>query len=243
MRICVFGAGSIGGHVAARLAAAGHEVSVVARGAHLDAIRVRGLELRFNGPQPAIRARVAASDRPADLGPQDAVFITTKANALSASAGSVAPLLGPVTPVAFVQNGIPWWYARGLRAGRPPPPDLSALDPGGALERAIGFERTIGGVVLSSNEVVEPGIVRNQTPTRNVLTLGEIDDRPSERVAALRLALRDAGMSSPDTADIRLVAWNKLLRNLSRSTLCALSGESIHDLFHADAAMQELARR
>ncbi|MEA2806788.1 MAG: 2-dehydropantoate 2-reductase, partial [Rhodospirillaceae bacterium] len=127
MRICVFGAGAIGGNFATRLAAAGNEVSIVARGAHLEAIRARGLTLLAGDKK--IVAPVRASDRPADLGPQDAVLVTMKASGQHVLADSIAPLLGADTPVAFVQNGIPWWYGHGLSASRPPAPDLSRLDP------------------------------------------------------------------------------------------------------------------
>ena len=128
MRICVFGAGAIGGNFATRLAAAGNEVSIVARGAHLEAIRARGLTLLAGDKK--IVTPVQASDRPADLGPQDAVLVTMKASSQHVLADSIGPLLRAETPVAFVQNGIPWWYGHGLAASRLPAPDLSRLDPG-----------------------------------------------------------------------------------------------------------------
>ena len=143
MRICVFGAGAIGGNFATRLAAAGHEVSIVARGAHLEAIRARGLTLLAGDKK--IVAPVQASDRPADLGPQDAVLVTMKASSQHVLADSIGPLLRAETPVAFVQNGIPWWYGHGLAKSRPPAPDLSRLDPGGALAKAVGLDRAIDG--------------------------------------------------------------------------------------------------
>jgi 2-dehydropantoate 2-reductase len=240
MRICVFGAGAVGGHMAARLAAVGHDLSVVARGPNLAAIRERGIKLLTGGRE--IRQDVRASDDPADLGSQDAVLVTAKANALSPAAAAIATLLGPDTPVVFVQNGVPWWYALRLTRNRPAPPDLSRLDPGGALLRAIGPDRTVGGVVFSSNEVVSPGVVENRTPQRNILSVGEIDDRPSPRVTALRAALRDAGVASPDTDDIRVNVWQKLLRNLSRSTLSCLTGEAIRDCLGRSAALREIAK-
>lgn len=240
MRICVFGAGAIGGHMAARLAGAGHDVSVVARGPNLAAMRTRGITLRTG--EREIAGKVRATGNAAEIGPQDAVLVTAKANALSAAADAIAALLGPDTPAVFVQNGIPWWYGLHLTRGRPAPPDLSKLDPGGALLRAIGADRAVGGVVYSSNEVVAPGVIENRTPQRNILTVGEIDDRPSARVAALRAALREAGLASPDTDDIRTNVWQKLLRNLSRSTLCCLVGESIRDSLGQSAALREIAK-
>src|SRR6185295_9925391 len=143
MRICVFGAGAIGGHLAAKLAAAGHDVSVVARGANLAAIRTNGVALRDGAGEDArtIAGRVRASDRPSDLGAQDVVFVTTKATALAGLVPVVSALSDAGTAFVFVQNGIPWWYAAGLESethrARPRPPDLSRLDPGGALARAI----------------------------------------------------------------------------------------------------------
>lgn len=222
MRICVFGAGAVGGHFATRLAAAGHEVSVVARGAHLDAIRTRGLTLKAG--DSVTTARVAASDDPADLGVQDAVIVTLKSHGLPAFAAAAGPLLGPATGVVFAQNGTPWWYAHGLSPARPAAPDLSFLDPGGVLAKAVGVGRTLGATIFSSNEVVEPGVVVNDSPARNVLVVAEIDDRPSDRVAALRAALNGSGVGSPDVADIRQVIWSKLTGNMTVSVLCMLTG-------------------
>ena len=225
MRICVFGAGAIGGNFAARLADAGNEVSVVARGAHLAAIRSNGLTL-LSG-EHRIVARVKASDRPADLGPQDVVISTLKASSLGDLAASVGPLLGKDTPVVFAQNGIPWWYGHGLAASRPKAPDLARLDPGAALLNTVGHGRTLGGVITTSNHVIEPGVVRNISPERNVLWVGEPDDRQSPRVEALRKTLIAAGIASPATTDIRYDIWHKLMANLTGSTICLILGQPI----------------
>jgi len=223
MRICVFGAGAIGGNFAARLAAAGHDVSVVARGAHLEAIRARGLTL-IAGDRKIV-AKVRASDKPSELGQQDAVISTLKATGLGALAESVGPLLGPDTAVVFAQNGIPWWYGHGLSKSRPPAPDLSMLDPGGALAKAVGLHRTLGGAITSPNHVAEPGVIVNEIPDRNTLWVGEIDDRPSPRVEALRAALKEAGIGSPATTDIRYDIWHKLMANLTGSAVCLILGQ------------------
>ena len=223
MRICVFGAGAIGGNFAARLANAGNEVSVLARGKHLEAIRAKGLVL-IAGDRKIV-ARVRASDRPADLGPQDAVISTVKATGLGALAEGVGPLLGPDTPVVFAQNGIPWWYGHGLGASRPPAPDLSRLDPGGALVKAVGYERTLGGAITSPNHVVEPGVIVNEQPDRNTLWVGEIDDRQTPRIEALRKTLIAAGIGSPATRDIRYDIWHKLMANLTGSAICLILGK------------------
>ena len=239
MRICVFGAGAIGGNFAARLADAGNEVSVVVRGAHLEAIRANGLTL-IAGDRKIV-ARVRASDRPADLGPQDAVISTLKATGLGALADSVGPLLGPDTPVVFAQNGIPWWYGHGLGPSRPPAPDLSRLDPGGALERSVGHTRTLGGAITSPNHVVEPGVIVNELPDRNTLWVGEIDDRQTPRVQALREALKAAGIGSPSTTDIRYDIWHKLMANLTGSTICLILGQAVS--IQKTEIVNQLARR
>jgi 2-dehydropantoate 2-reductase len=240
MRICVFGAGAIGGNFAARLAAAGNEVSVVARGAHLEAMRARGLILLAGDKK--IVAQVKASDHPADLGPQDAVLVTMKASSQHQLAPSIGPLLGSAdTPVVFAQNGIPWWYGHGLSKARPPAPDLSRLDPHGALAKAVGLERVVGGVISSPNHVVEPGVVHNEVPDRNILSVGEPDDRQSPRIEALRATLTAAGIASPATTDIRYEIWHKLMANLTGSTVCLVTGQSAK--VQATPLANRLARR
>src|SRR5688572_12632231 len=178
MKICVFGAGAVGGHIAARLADAA-DVSVVARGQHLEAIKRGGLRLVLG--DKTILGKVKASERAADLGPQDFVLVTLKANALGVFADAAAPLLGRDTAVVFVQNGIPWWYAR----------ENERLDPGGKLARAIAPERILGGVAYSANDVVEPGVVLSQIPTSNMIVIGGVNKNASP----LRDALEKAGIS------------------------------------------------
>lgn len=239
MKLCVFGAGAIGGHLAARLAAAGHEVSVVARGANLAGIREHGLSLHAGAE--VLHGPVRASDRTDGLGKQDAVFVTTKATALGAFAESAAPLLSAGTRVVFVQNGIPWWYARGLSAARRVPPDLSRLDPGGRLAQAVAPQQVIGGIVYSSNDIPAPGEVRNHSPGRNMLVIGAPDDRDAPEVTQLREALQGAGMHSPPCNDIRASVWDKLLVNFG-STLCVPIGEPVKALFE-DPALAALRLR
>ena len=137
MRICIFGAGAVGSHFAVRLALAGHDVSCVMRGPHLEAVKAKGLTLRVGDAE--FSARVKASDDPAALGPQDFVISTLKATGLSSLATGLPPLLRDDTAIVFAQNGIPWWYDLGLAPDHPPPPDLAFLDPGGRLARR-GFE-------------------------------------------------------------------------------------------------------
>ena len=224
MRICVFGAGAVGGHFAARLAAAGHDVSVVARGAHLEAMRRNGVKL-LHGDE-VIHGRV----RTADMAPQDAVFVTLKANALGSFAQAAAPLLRDDTEVVFAQNGIPWWY----------PADLPRLDPGGHLKMTI--RNVVGAAVYSANEVVEPGVIRNFVPNNNMLVVGQANGPDSPRTRELRSILEDAGISSPPTEDIRRSVWAKLVQNLANSTLCLLTGASISDVV-ADPQLKALKSR
>jgi len=146
MRICIFGAGAVGSHVAVRLALAGHEVSCVMRGAHLAAVMANGLTLCVGDAE--FKASVKASDNPADLGPQDVVISTLKATGVSALASGQQPLLRDDTAIVFAQNGIPWWYDIGLPKNHPPVPDLAFLDPDGRLRAAVQKERIIGGVIF-----------------------------------------------------------------------------------------------
>jgi 2-dehydropantoate 2-reductase len=149
-----------------------------------------------------------------------------KATGVASLASGLKPLLGSDTPVIFAQNGIPWWYDIGLPAAHPAPPDLSFLDPGGALRAAVPKERIIGGVIFSSNEVIEPGVVANLSPERNMLLIGECDDRASERIGKLRALLEAASVASAPTAQIRETIWSKLLTNMSMSVLCLLTGQT-----------------
>jgi 2-dehydropantoate 2-reductase len=229
MKICVYGAGAVGGHVAARLAAAGNEVSVVARGAHLAAIRKNGLKL-IRGDETIV-SRVSSSEKPADLGAQDFVLVTLKANVLGAFAEACAPLLGPRTAVAFVQNGIPWWYAR----------EIERLDPGGRLARAISAERILGGVAYSANDVVEPGVVLNHVPNSNMIVIGSAG-KEDGRGEQLRSLLERAGISSPPVEDIRQAIWSKLTVNLGTSTLCTITGANIAEV-RSNPRLAELAAR
>ena len=224
MRICVFGAGAVGSHFAVRLALAGHDVSCVMRGPHLEAVKANGLTLRSGDTE--FRGNVGASDDPAVLGPQDVVISTLKATGVAALATGLQPLLGDDTAVVFAQNGIPWWYDLGLSADHPAVPDLAFLDPGGRLRAAIPKARIIGGVIFSSNEIVAPGVVTNFSPDRNRLLIGECDDRASERIARLRAILNEASIESPEVLAIRETIWSKLLTNMSMSVLCLLTGQT-----------------
>ena len=234
MKVCVFGAGAIGGHIAARLHKGGADVSVVARGAQLAAIQAQGL--RVHARDGDILARVQASADPAALGPQDMVVVAVKAPALPAVAAAIAPLLGPDTPVMFAMNGIPWWYFHGQGGAQ-----LPVIDPGGALWRAVGPGRAIGGVVYSSCTVIEPGVIAVDND-RSRIVLGEPDGRISPRVEALAAAMRDDGLVMEISDRIRDVVWSKLLVNLSSGLLGVLTATTGSVFFH-DPACCDAARR
>ncbi len=222
MKVCVFGAGATGGNFAARLALAGNDVSVVARGAQLEAIRANGLELR-SGPD-VFHARPRASDDPTALGRQDIVIVGAKATGLGAVAAALAPLIGPETLVVFPQNGIPWWYPLRAVPGAPPPPDLPVFRLAAAFAPVLPPERTIGGVIYSSNEVIAPGVVAHRNPPLNRLEIGPAADS-APPLDDLRAALEAAGIQSPAPAEIRAVVWRKLLVNMSASALALATGQ------------------
>ena len=240
MRICVFGTGAVGSHFAVRLALAGHDVSCVMRGAHLDAVKANGLTLRVGDGE--FKAKVRASSDPAALGRQDAVICTLKATSLPSLADGLQPLLGEDTAVVFAQNGIPWWYDIGLSPAHPPVPDLAFLDPGGRLRATIPKQLIVGGVVFSSNEIVAPGVAANLSPERNRLLIGECDDRQSKRVARLRAALTEASIDSSEVTQIRETIWSKLLTNMSMSVLCLLTGQTARAV-RDDPALAQIVPR
>ncbi len=227
MRICVYGAGAIGGHLAVRLSRGGADVSVVARGPHLAAIQQNGLTVHTTEGQ--LQVRVQASDDPKALGPQDAVMVTVKAPALPAVAAGIGPLLKPDTPVAFVMNGIPWFYFHGIGGpleGR----RLPKIDPDDALWRAVGPERAIGGVVYAASTVIAPGVIDLENANARVV-LGEADNRETQRVQAIAAHINGGGMQAIVSTRIRDEIWNKLLGNLGNGPLCVLTQVSMKELF------------
>ncbi|WP_424810836.1 ketopantoate reductase family protein [Roseococcus sp. YIM B11640] len=219
MKITVFGTGAIGSHVAGRMAKGGKaEVSVVARGPQLDGIRANGITVET--PDETFNVKVRAEQDPAKLGAQDAVVVTVKAPALGSVAESIAPLLGPDTPVVFVINGIPWWWND----------DLAILDPGGAVRSKIGLARTIGGVVWSACTVTSPGTVKVQSVSSRV-AFGELDGSASPRVQEIAAVLDAGGMGGVVSRDIRTDIWTKLLNNLANGPICLLSRRDMKSTF------------
>jgi 2-dehydropantoate 2-reductase len=223
MKVCVFGAGAIGGYLAAKLATAGTvDLALVARGPHLAAIQANGLTLIENGATSVHRVR-ATSDT-SDLGVQDVVLLTLKANAVAPSLGQLGPLLAPETAVVTMQNGIPWWYFY-RHGGKYEGTTLTTVDPGGVVAKAIGGERVIGAVVYPATEVEAPGVVRHIDGRR--FSLGEPAGEKTERVAAIAAALIAAGLQAPVRTDIRDEIWLKLWGNLSFNPISALTGATL----------------
>jgi 2-dehydropantoate 2-reductase len=239
VRLCVFGAGAVGGYLAGFLAQGGAEVSVVARGAHLDAIRANGL--RVETPDSAITVKLRASDDPADLGPQDVVLVTVKGPALRSVAATITPLLGPDTSVAFPMNGIPWWYFHahgGPLDGR----RLPLLDPADALWNAVGPQRAIGGIFWPACSTPAPGVVRLLTGAGSGTVFGEPDGSTTPRVTALADAFRAADLPVTIAPNIRALIWHKLAFNLSAGPMCVLTQTAVRET-HEEAALIECSRR
>jgi len=239
VRLCIFGAGAVGGNFAARLARAGVDVTVIARGPHLEAIRSRGLTVLAG--EERIHAKPFATDDPARAGIQDAVLVTLKAHALPGAVPLLAPLLGPDTPVVFAANGVPWWYFHGL-AGPHGERRLPRLDPDGSLWDGLPIARAVGGIIYSANEVVSPGVVRNNSPARNRLVLGEPRGGTSARLEAIAAVLGPAGIDAPVVADIRPTVWSKLLGNLAFSPVSALAATTT-DMIGTDPGLRALCAR
>ncbi|MCP5371363.1 MAG: 2-dehydropantoate 2-reductase [Hyphomicrobiales bacterium] len=227
-RICIYGAGAIGGYLGARLALAGLdgvETALVARGPHLAAMRANGLTLEQGGETRT--APVTATDDPAQLGPQDYVIVTLKAHSVPAAVPAMQPLLGPDTAVVFAVNGLPWWYFHGLD-GRHAGTRLATVDPGNVQWDGIGPERAIGCVVYTAAEVSAPGVIRHIDLDR--FSLGEPSGERSARVQRLSKILIAAGVSAPVRPRIRDEMWIKLWGNCSLNPISALTGATIEQM-------------
>jgi 2-dehydropantoate 2-reductase len=218
MKICVFGAGAIGGYLAGELALAGHHVCAIARGAHLEAMRRDGLRLIVGGQERV--ARFPVSDDPSEFGPQDYVICALKAHQANASADRLLPLLGPDTSVLTAMNGIPWWYFH-KQGSRLEGQQLESVDPGGRQWRIIGPERAIGCVVDPACEVIAPGVIEHRMFKR--FTIGEPDGSHSTRIVALSEALISAGFEAPIRDAIRWNIWLKLWGNVCFNPISALT--------------------
>jgi len=223
MRICIVGAGAVGGLLGAKLAASGAaQVSVLARGATLHALRTHGWRLREGGEVVSAPATAAAD--PSELGPQDAVIIAVKGPSLAEVAPRIAPLLGPDTIVVPAMNGVPWWFTKGVAAVGDAP--LESVDPGGTIDRAIGFGRILGCVVHINVATEEPGLTVHNMGRG--LIVGEPRAVVSERARAFGGSLAKAGFEVTVSQDIRRDIWYKLWGNMTVNPVSAITGATGH---------------
>ncbi|HZS81758.1 MAG TPA: 2-dehydropantoate 2-reductase [Stellaceae bacterium] len=224
-RICVFGAGAIGGLLGAKLAAAGVPVTLIARGAHLEAIRAEGLRLALAEGEVVVKP--AATDDPARLGPQDIVIFAVKTPALRAAAVAAQPLIAPGTVIVAAANGVPWWYFHGHAA----PHEghrLASVDPDGRLWEKLPPARSLGCVVYAAGQLVAPGTVRHLSG--RTFVLGDPGGALGDAAAQLAALLREAGFEARVSPDIRQEVWNKLWGNLAFNPLSLLTGAPLDRL-------------
>ena len=233
MKVCIVGAGAIGGFIGARLAAAGGvQVSAVARGATLQSLQRHGW--RLNTAAGLVQAPTHATADAADLGPQDLVVIAVKGPALTQAAQGLAPLFGPDTVVMPAMNGVPWWFCQDVpEMGREP---LQSVDPGGRIASAIAFERVLGCVVHASTATSEPGLVQHRMGQG--LIVGEPRGGRSRRAQAVVDLLARAGFDATHSDDVRYDIWYKLWGNMTMNPVSAITGATI-DRIHADPQVRE----
>ncbi len=218
MKVCIYGAGAIGGWIGARLARQGAQVSAVARSATLAALTAKGLRLELQGEHIAVP--VQASEHASDLGPQDLVVVAVKAPAMAAVAAGIGPLLGPDTVVLTAMNGVPWWFFDGF--GALAGTRLQAVDPDGAIARAIPARHIVGGVVHASCALDGPGHVRHHFG--NGLIIGEPSGQATPRAQGLVTTLQAAGFDATLSAQIQKDVWYKLWGNMTVNPVSALTG-------------------
>ena len=236
LRVCVFGAGAIGGYMGAKLAATDAEVTLIARGPHLAAMQANGLRLIEGGHETVLRPRAVADAR--DAGPQDYVIISLKAHSVPAVVPTLQPLFGPDTAVIWAVNGVPWWYFHaqgGDHDGR----RLASVDPGNVQWDGIGPERAIGCIVYPACEVPEPGVVQHVSGDR--FTLGEPNGEKTERIEKFSAAMIKAGLKAPVRPRIRDEIWVKLWGNLCFNPISALTHATL-DVIATDPGTRALAR-
>ncbi len=216
MKFAVAGAGAIGAYIGAKMARAGFDVTLFARGAHCRAMQEHGV--RVLSSEGDFEAHPRVVDSLAAAGPADVVFLAVKAHSLPALAPQLSLLFGPETTVVSMQNGIPWWYFTGNER-------LEKLDPAGVVSAAIKSRRVIGSIVYLSTEIAEPGVIRHNESTR--ITLGEPDGTRSDRCRAISEALSRSGLRAPITTHIRQEIWVKLMGNIAFNPISALTGATL----------------
>ena len=237
MKICIVGAGAIGGYLGAKLALAGEQVTLIARGAHLDTIQNKGLKLMAEGEEYVIKDVFATSDM-SKVGPQDVAILALKAHSVPAIAPAMRALYNPETMVVTAQNGIPWWYFRKY-GGEFEGQRIHSVDPDGIVESNIEIDRVIGCVVYPAAELPEPGVVRHIEGNR--FTLGELDGSKSDRIQLLSKTFSRAGLKSPVRTQIRSDIWVKLWGNLAFNPISALTRATLEDICRYPLT-RELAR-
>lgn len=226
MKVCVVGAGAIGGYMAVRLAHAGHDISAIARGPHLAAIRANGLTL-IEAEQELVATKITATDRITDVGPQDLVLLALKAHQIAAVVDDLPALLGPGTVLVTLQNGIPWWYFQNL-GGEFADRVVETVDPGGVLFNAVDPNRVVGCIAYPAATIAEPGVVRHIEGNR--FPVGELDGSASDRVKMVSGLLEEGGFKARVLDDIRSEIWLKLWGNLTFNPISALTHATLVDI-------------
>jgi 2-dehydropantoate 2-reductase len=227
MKLCIVGAGAIGGMLGVKLAHAGEDVTFIIRGANLEAARKSGIKLIMEDGTECLIDPVTATDRLADVGPQDIVILAMKAHHLPPVAAELPRVFGPDTLVVTLQNGIPWWYFcknpgpyEGMR--------IEAVDPGGVIAASIEIDRVIGCVVYPASEMIAPAVIRHDEGNR--FSVGELDGAETPRVKMVSELFRKAGFKSPVLKDIRSEIWIKLWGNACFNPMSALAHATLEDI-------------
>jgi 2-dehydropantoate 2-reductase len=239
MKICIVGAGAIGGYLGAKLSLAGESVTLIARGAHLEAIKAKGLKLILEDGSAHIAQPTLATNDMTQAGPQDVVILAVKAQSVPAIAPQLSTLYGPHTIIVTAQNGIPWWYFRkegSLYEGT----CIQSVDLDGTIEKHIPVDRVIGCVVYPAAEITEPGVIRHIEGDR--FSLGEIDGAKTERLQALAEVMKKANIKAPIRNQIRGEMWVKLWGNLAFNPISALTHATLEEICQYPPT-RELARK
>lgn len=225
MRICIAGAGAIGGTLAVRMHAAGHQVSVLARGATLQTIRQQGLTL--HDQHGMTHATPAVSERP-EFGPQDVIFVCAKSQDMAALLAQLGPLIGSETVVVPTNNGVPWWYFY-REGGRFDGAQVQAVDPDRQMEQAVPLAQLIGSVLFITSEVTAPGVIKSSNP--HLIVLGEPSGVMSDRLLRIRAAIEAAGIEARATDRIRDKLWTKIIANISSNPLSVITQATLEQLY------------
>lgn len=236
MKICIYGAGAIGGYIGLMLKQGGADVSLIARGDHLKAIQQNGIKVMFKDEERV--ERMPATDDPKELGPQDYVIIALKAHQAWQSANDIVPLLGPETAVVTMQNGIPWWYFHGFE-GQYAGLQLQNVDPDGRQWSVIGPERAIGATVYPATEITEPGVIKHIYGDK--FGFGEPNREQTDRVMKLVEAFESGGLKARYYPEIRNDIWLKLWGNLCFNPISALTHATL-DIVATDPGTRAIAR-